>query len=73
MKEKSFNKVEKLSFPKKIVEMFLNHYEEFLSPQEAEVWMYNQALKEKLKRNKKNDYTFEKEVKLILGQAKGIS
>lgn len=29
MKEKSFGKTLKLSFPKKLVEMFLNHYSKF--------------------------------------------
>lgn len=29
LKEKSFGKTLKLSFPKKIVEMFINHYSKF--------------------------------------------
>lgn len=31
---------------------------------------YNDQLRDKLKRNKKNDYTFEKEVCQILGEIK---
>ncbi len=41
--------------------MFLNHYEA-LQIENEEVKGYNDNLKQKLKKSKKNDYTFEKEV-----------
>jgi len=48
MKEKSFGKTLKLSFPKKLVEMFLNHYSKF-EIQNQDIQNYNNDLKSKLK------------------------
>ena len=68
-REKHFKKSLKISFPKKIVEMFVNHYDEF-QIDNRQVSTYNDNLKVKLKQNKKNDYTFEKEVSQILGESR---
>lgn len=48
MKEKEFGKTLKLSFPKKLVEMFLNHYANFEIENE-DIKKYNMNLKSKLK------------------------
>jgi len=48
MKEKSFGKTLKLSFPKKLVEMFLNHYSKF-EIENQDIQNYNNDLKSKLK------------------------
>ena len=37
--------------------MFINHYEDYLE-QCDDIMKYNDNLKQKLKQNKKNDYTF---------------
>jgi hypothetical protein len=59
LREKSFGKALKLSFPKKIVEMFINHYGKF-SIDNKLIEDYNDRIRTKLKESKKNDYTFEK-------------
>jgi len=43
-KENHFKKSFKISFPKKIVEMFINHYEEYFD-EDSDILKYNNELK----------------------------
>ena len=66
LKNGLFKGSDKISLPKKLGKLFVNYFEKFHSD-DPEVNSFNEGIKNELKKNVKNDYTFEKTILSFLG------
>lgn len=67
LKDDQFKGSDKISLPKKLGKLFVNYIDKFMSEEDSSVSEFNESIKNYLKKNVKNDYTFEKTVLRFLG------